>query len=542
MTAPRNIPLSLALAALASSFVPHGSEAALIHRYSFTDTSDAVGTANVTLHGATVNQGKLVFSSTNAYAELPTIGATVATLQNFTVEAWVTVDQQGQWARIFDFGTDISTYMMLTSQSDGPSGAGPMFEINKNDKQRLAGPPVSPQPPPSYFLPVGIETHIAVSIDYSKDFAALYINGVLASSSSGHIKLRGTDLGSTTHNWLGRSEYPDPYFKGSIDELRIYNEALTPLEVLRSYQLGPNQDLPPGNLPDVVVPATADLFGAGHPSMPSLPSGSGTRPVLIRLGGECNSVVTFSSVSGWGKAGYSSWPWTNPDGWGSSGGTNIDSCGGIAGIIHPRQLFLAGLFLDDSEPRFPAPARLDFRPAPLGTDTTFSELHPGLRQIFFIGDGLTSAPNVQQSFYVPNGATRLYLGFADAGNFFGTPGFYDDDFGSMSANVSICGQSIAAVPPPGPPEFELLGVHPNPVIGATEISFTLSKPQSVSLKIFDVSGQLVRTLTDGFLSAGPHSAQWNRRDDGGRQVRAGIYFFSLDAQGERKSSRMVVLQ
>src|SRR5262245_4204716 len=319
MAVPRKILLCLVLGALSSSFFPHGSEAAMVHRYSFTtDASDAVGGANATLfNGATVSAGKLAFGSTNGYAELP-IGATVAALQNFTVEAWVTVDQQGQWARIFDFGTNTSYCMFLTSQSDGFSGAGPMFVITNVSKQILAGPPVSPPPPAPFLLPIGTEAHVAISVDYSSNFAALYINGVLASSSSAHISYRGVDLGSTTHNYLGRSQYPqDPYFKGSIDELRIYNEALTPLEVLRSFKRGPNSDQPPDNMPDVVVPATADLFAAGHPSLPSLASGSGTKPVLIRLGGECSSVVTFDAVSGATKAGYSGWTWTYPDGQGS---------------------------------------------------------------------------------------------------------------------------------------------------------------------------------------------------------------------------------
>jgi flagellar hook assembly protein FlgD len=55
-----------------------------------------------------------------------------------------------------------------------------------------------------------------------------------------------------------------------------------------------------------------------------------------------------------------------------------------------------------------------------------------------------------------------------------------------------------------------------------------------------VSGKLVRKLSDGVLPPGRHSALWNRRDDRGRQVPAGIYFYSLTAQGKRRSSRMVV--
>jgi hypothetical protein len=166
-------------------------------------------------------------------------------------------------------------------------------------------------------------------------------------------------------------------------------------------------------------------------------------------------------------------------------------------------------------------------------------LYPGLRQIFFIGDGMTQAADLQ-SFHVPNGATRLYLGFADANGFQGRPGYYDDDFGSMSARVSLCGQPVTSVPRSGPAEFELLGARPNPLTGTTEISFTLSRPQSVALKIFDASGRLVRKLTDGVLPAGQHSALWNRRDDHGRQVASGIYFYSLNAQGQRRSSWVVV--
>jgi len=534
MTVPRKILLCLVLAALFSSFLQHGSEAALIHRYSFTtDASDPVGGANATLsNGATVSQGTLTLDGIDDYADLP-IGATVAALESFTVEAWVTWDQRARWGRIFDFGTNTSIFMFLTPQSD--AGDAPMFEIRNGATQYLPGPPVTPPPPAPYLFPVGAEAHIAVSIDYSGDLAALYINGVLVSSSA-NISLRGVDLGSTTHNYLGRSQFTqDPYFKGSIDELRVYNEALTPWEVLRSFQRGPNNDQPE-SMPDVVVPATANLFGAGHPSLPSpAGGGSGTRPVLIHLAVGCDSVVIFSSVSGSAKAG-SAYGWNDPDGLGSAG-TDISSYGGIAGILHSRVMFLAGLFLDDSEPQDPAPARLDFRPTGLGDQ--FNDLYPGLRQIFFIGDGLTQALNAQ-SFHVPNGATRLYLGFADAFSFHGSPGYYDDDFGSMAARVSLCDPPTAAVPQSGPPEFELLGAHPNPLTGATEITFTLARPQSVALKIFDVSGQLVRNLTDGFMSPGQHSALWNRRDDRGRQVPAGIYFYSLNARGQRKSSRMVV--
>src|SRR5262245_46572204 len=132
MTIPRRSLLCLTLAALSNSFFPLGSEAALVHRYSFTtDASDAVGGANATLSGgATMSPGKLMLDGQTGYADLP-IGATIAALQSFTVEAWVTFDQPAQWARIFDFGTSTSSYMFLTAQSNGGVIPIPEFGILK---------------------------------------------------------------------------------------------------------------------------------------------------------------------------------------------------------------------------------------------------------------------------------------------------------------------------------------------------------------------------------------------------------------------------
>ena len=88
-------------------------------------------------------------------------------------------------------------------------------------------------------------------------------------------------------------------------------------------------------------------------------------------------------------------------------------------------MFLTGVFLDPSVGSV-APSALNFS-APGGTSfTTLSGLQLG--QTFFIGDGLTgSGTGGIQTFVAPTGATRLFLGFADAFGFGGSPGFYDDN-------------------------------------------------------------------------------------------------------------------
>lgn len=82
---------------------------------------------------------------------------------------------------------------------------------------------------------------------------------------------------------------------------------------------------------------------------------------------------------------------------------------GIADVRMPINALL-GVFLDDRQPnKTSAPAGLDFSS---DASRDFDTLKPGLKQPFFIGDGMNSRGKVQQ-FIVPPGATRLYLGTMD---------------------------------------------------------------------------------------------------------------------------------
>ena len=73
----------------------------------------------------------------------------------------------------------------------------------------------------------------------------------------------------------------------------------------------------------------------------------------------------------------------------------------------------------------------------LSSPESFTTLDPQLRQTFFIGDGQTTVGSIIQQFFVPAGATRLFLGFADGDRFQGRPAFYDDNLGSLTATFSI---------------------------------------------------------------------------------------------------------
>lgn len=84
---------------------------------------------------------------------------------------------------------------------------------------------------------------------------------------------------------------------------------------------------------------------------------------------------------------------------------------------------------------------------------------------------------------------------------------------------------------------------PNPFNPVTKIAFTVPDgTESVSLRVYDVSGRLVTTLMDSHLEAGPHTVSWDGRDHAGRQLSSGIYFARLAAGGEATLSKMTLLK
>jgi flagellar hook assembly protein FlgD len=64
----------------------------------------------------------------------------------------------------------------------------------------------------------------------------------------------------------------------------------------------------------------------------------------------------------------------------------------------------------------------------------------------------------------------------------------------------------------------------------------------VALRLYDVSGRLVRTLVRGPMAAGVHRATWDGRDDGGRSVGSGVYFVRYDALGGVRTQRILRLR
>ncbi|MFC1629523.1 FlgD immunoglobulin-like domain containing protein, partial [Gemmatimonadota bacterium] len=93
-----------------------------------------------------------------------------------------------------------------------------------------------------------------------------------------------------------------------------------------------------------------------------------------------------------------------------------------------------------------------------------------------------------------------------------------------------------------PGEFALLQNYPNPFNGQTTIRFQLPSRQKVSLHIFNVRGQLVRTLLDEEMEGGYHKVAWDGRTESGRTAASGIYIYLIQAGRDKQSRKLTIIK
>jgi len=95
---------------------------------------------------------------------------------------------------------------------------------------------------------------------------------------------------------------------------------------------------------------------------------------------------------------------------------------------------------------------------------------------------------------------------------------------------------------PSGPAFQLAMATPNPSPGPALLRFALPRDARVRLTIYDVRGRLVTALVDGLEPAGWHPISWARRDAKGARVASGVYVAKLEALGEVRTQKLVLLR
>ncbi|HEX2476450.1 MAG TPA: LamG-like jellyroll fold domain-containing protein [Lacipirellulaceae bacterium] len=172
-----------------------------------------------------------------------------------SLEIWLTTQQNRNWAEAYSFGVSVGgenmanegdTYVALIPQS---GIATPDFRATTRDGTVDQEVPLIGSASP---LPAGVKHHVVYALNHNDTTAG--------PNGTGRLYLNGTEVGNAqiatfldtindVNNWLGRSQWPDPLYDGTIDEFRIYSHALDQSEVTASFNTGPE----PSPTPTLVV-------------------------------------------------------------------------------------------------------------------------------------------------------------------------------------------------------------------------------------------------------------------------------------------------
>jgi hypothetical protein len=231
--------------------------AGLVDRYSFnSDANDSVGTRHGTLKGtATVAAGKLTLDGAG-WAELP--GGLLTSWTSATMETWFTFQNHGGYVRVFDFGDTNAKGQGAHVWYFSPMCPKAARTVFSNTDPGLT----HEETINAKALAENTLLHVVVVYDGEAKKARLTIDDRLIGERAMTVKL--SEIG-TQHLYLGKSSYnSDPLLKGSIDEFRVYDHAMTDLQQRLNGLLGPDkmQDCaltsvsPAPEANDVALPAT----------------------------------------------------------------------------------------------------------------------------------------------------------------------------------------------------------------------------------------------------------------------------------------------
>ncbi|MFC2085312.1 T9SS type A sorting domain-containing protein, partial [Bacteroidota bacterium] len=93
-----------------------------------------------------------------------------------------------------------------------------------------------------------------------------------------------------------------------------------------------------------------------------------------------------------------------------------------------------------------------------------------------------------------------------------------------------------------PDKFDVAQNYPNPFNPATTLRYSLPEATFVSIKIYNMLGQLVKELVNDDVSAGVFEVQWNGDDESGRKVSSGTYIYRVVAGKNVMTKKMVLLK
>jgi hypothetical protein len=189
-----------------------------------------VGTHAVTLTPATTSP-----VTNGGYVTVPALQPLAPSA--LTIAVWVNLAANTvteNWERIFDFGTGSSAtnFLYLVARAGSPSTNPVQFVISTKGHSAASGQSINS---PSALTP-NVWHHVAIVLPAGSPYTGtMYLDGIAVATNTA-MTLHTLDIGATTNNFLGRSQFNskssgDPMFNGSLDDFRVYRRALAQQEI-----------------------------------------------------------------------------------------------------------------------------------------------------------------------------------------------------------------------------------------------------------------------------------------------------------------------
>jgi N-acetylneuraminic acid mutarotase len=379
-----------------------------------------------------------------------------------------------------------------------------------------------------------------------------------------------------TNSWKQRTDFPGPArcfgigfsagYKGYIGTGVSQQGPLTK----DFWEYTP--EILPDTVASVIVPGTANPWLAGMPDGTQAALGDNVpanSPVLANVKLTTGSWIEVSEITGTVAHG------PDPPFLGPEGCLSLDPCFftnishdvgaeyGKSNLTAPINS-LVGVFLDNNIPGDPPPPALDF-----STQETrdYVELHPQLKQVFFIGDAKTST-GVQQKVFVPTGATRLFLGIMDGIEWTGNSGaFYAtvrvmnntpaDDCSNGGNKVRVCHKGKTLCVASNAVRAHMahgdqigscsvgsalrISNTPNPFRRSTRIQYEIPAEGHVQIKVYDAIGTQIASPVDAELKRGVYSFYFDSPHS-----RSAVYYYRITYSSgtnniQIKTGKMIVI-
>ena len=166
-----------------------------------------------------------------------------------------------------------------------------------------------------------------------------------------------------------------------------------------------------------------------------------------------------------------------------------------------------------------------------------------------LGDLLAYAYPAEKVLRLNDHTVRLYMMYVDDRSY-GTSvpsGQEQPGVGSPGANIKFVAIDVYLTNDEqevtiDKPTLNLAQNYPNPFNPSTTIRFNVPRAGNVKLNVYNIKGQLVKTLLDENRSAGTQTVMWNGVDNNNNNVASGVYFYKLETSGATEMKKMVLMK